>query len=340
MFAHACTRSALLVMAGIFFSRSDRNKRLAVREHSLPDQLGYIFAFMLVGRGLMMQLGYLALVLGGYTAIFIHYDAMGFGMSPAQLGVSEDDLLPGAFAPFTRDVNFAAGFDRWFLNLFPRGETWEMHPEGVQTLNFVPSIATMVIGVMAGELLRTREEPELKFNALLMAGVPCLMFGVLLGISFCPIISRLWTASWVFVSAAFVRGRCRRSIGWWRSQGDACGYGRWPCSGEFPPGVSGLGTPGDHQSSLRSSCISGRACSVVLMVRPGRACPCWGDLAGLRRTRALILRADLKDHDCNFHVLGGASAMPTAKAAILEQFHEPLRLCEYPCRNRWSSAPP
>ena len=205
MFAHACTRSALLVMAGIFLQSVGQEQTDWQFANILCQiGLGYIFAFMLVGRGLMMQLGYLALVLGGYTAIFIHYDAMGFGMSPAQLGVSEDDLLPGAFAPFTRDVNFAAGFDRWFLNLFPRGETWEMHPEGVQTLNFVPSIATMVIGVLAGELLRTREEPELKFNALLMAGVPCLMFGVLLGISFCPIISRLWTASWVFVSAAFV----------------------------------------------------------------------------------------------------------------------------------------
>lgn len=205
MFAHACGRAGLFVALGVFIQSAGQDQTDWQFTNVLCQiGLGYVFAFMMVGRGMVMQLGYLALVLGGYTAIFIHYDAMGFGLSAAELGVSEDDLLPGAFAPFTRDVNFAAGFDRWFLNLFPRDESWQLHPEGMQTLNFIPIVATMLIGVMAGELMRAREEPELKFNALLMAGVPCLLLGVLLGISFCPIISRLWTASWVFVSAAFV----------------------------------------------------------------------------------------------------------------------------------------
>lgn len=47
------------------------------------------------------------------------------------------------------------GLRPWFLNLFPRPEPFLYDPLGNQTLNFVPTIATMTIGVGAGELLRS-----------------------------------------------------------------------------------------------------------------------------------------------------------------------------------------
>ena len=64
---------------------------------------------------------------------------------------------PGFFAHWNKNRNAAAAFDRWFLNLFPRpdGKPFVVNEGGYATLNFVPSIATMIFGVLAGELLRS-----------------------------------------------------------------------------------------------------------------------------------------------------------------------------------------
>ena len=48
-------------------------------------------------------------------------------------------------------VNAAAAFDQWFLNLFPREATFVYNSGGYQTLNFVPSMATMLLGLIAGD---------------------------------------------------------------------------------------------------------------------------------------------------------------------------------------------
>ena len=48
----------------------------------------------------------------------------------------------------------ARAFDSWFLNLFPRERPFVFNGGGYLTLNFVPSLATMIFGLLAGELLR------------------------------------------------------------------------------------------------------------------------------------------------------------------------------------------
>ena len=54
--------------------------------------------------------------------------------------------LPGFAAHWERNANVAAQFDRWFLNRFPRAEgtPFTYNEGGYTTLNFVPSIATML----------------------------------------------------------------------------------------------------------------------------------------------------------------------------------------------------
>ena len=63
--------------------------------------------------------------------------------------------MNGAFAHWNKNANVAADFDRWLLNLFPgpSNEAFRFNPGGYATLNFIPSIATMIFGVLAGELL-------------------------------------------------------------------------------------------------------------------------------------------------------------------------------------------
>ena len=70
--------------------------------------------------------------------------------------------MRGFFAHWNKNTNVAAAFDRWFLNLFPRAsnDPFLFNPGGYATLNFIPSIATMIFGVLAGELLRSKSEPS------------------------------------------------------------------------------------------------------------------------------------------------------------------------------------
>ena len=71
-------------------------------------------------------------------------------------------MMTGFFAHWNKNANVAAAFDRWFLNLFPHpaDHPFVFNEGGYATLNFVPSIATMLFGVLAGELLRSRPEPR------------------------------------------------------------------------------------------------------------------------------------------------------------------------------------
>src|SRR5207253_3498083 len=66
--------------------------------------------------------------------------------------------LTGFFEHWDKNTNAAHWFDTWFLNLFPRRTPFEYNSGGYETLNFIPSMATMALGLMAGELLRRSEE--------------------------------------------------------------------------------------------------------------------------------------------------------------------------------------
>ncbi len=205
MFGHAFTRAIILVLLGVFLSSIGLDRTNWVFTNVLSQiGLGYCFVFLLWRTGAVMQISYIAAVLLGYGAMFFYHDLMDVGMSLADLGLPESGTLSGWFAPFSAHTNFAATFDRWFLNLFPRSDFWMMDAEGSHTLNFVPAVATMVMGLMAGELLRSNDDPDVKFQKLLLAGVPCLVVGVFAGVTICPIVKRIWTPSWVLFSGAFV----------------------------------------------------------------------------------------------------------------------------------------
>jgi heparan-alpha-glucosaminide N-acetyltransferase len=205
MLGHAAVRAVTLIVLGVLLTSTAAGRTTWEFSNVLSQiGMGYLVVFLLWRQSPVLQVGYVAAVFLGYAGMFYYYDWVESGLRAADLGLAKSDMLPGLFAPFTRDVNFAAGFDRWFLNLFPRGELFVKHQEGLQTLNFVPTIATMVLGLMAGELLQSTDRPEQKFNKLLMAGVACLVLGVAAGITICPIVKRIWTPSWVLFSSAFV----------------------------------------------------------------------------------------------------------------------------------------
>jgi predicted acyltransferase len=92
-------------------------------------------------------------------------------------------LLPGK--------NFATWVDRLVLGRFHFGEnTW--------FVTYPAFASSIMLGVLAGHLLRSERQPRIKCALLAAAGVVCLAVGLLLSLAF-PIIKLLWTSSFVLV---------------------------------------------------------------------------------------------------------------------------------------------
>jgi heparan-alpha-glucosaminide N-acetyltransferase len=92
------------------------------------------------------------------------------------------------------------------LNLFPRpdGKAYERNGGGYQTLNFLPSIGTMLLGLLAGGLLQSRVGKWKKLMYLILAGAACMAIALPMGWFLCPVVKRIWTPSWVLFSGAWV----------------------------------------------------------------------------------------------------------------------------------------
>ena len=106
---------------------------------------------------------------------------------------------------WARGDNVAARFDLWFINLFPAAEPFTGNSGGYTTLNFVPSIVTMLAGVLTGETLRATRDPIDCARRLALASLAAIFLGwVLDQTGLCPSIKRLWTPSWVLISSGLI----------------------------------------------------------------------------------------------------------------------------------------
>lgn len=233
-FGHAVRRSILLVLLGIFLS-SNGSPRANFSFVNVLSQigLGYTFVFLLLRcRTRVQAIAVLVILVADWSAFAL------FPTQPVQDYFGSEPLpghwkfQTGLFEHWEKHANAGGAFDRWFLNLFPRDEHFLRNEGGYTTLNFIPSIATMLIGVMAGEWLRSKERPRRKILVLFLCGAFCLIAGQTMGQTVCPIVKRLWTPSWVLYSA-----------GWtlWLLAGfygviDVAGWRRWA----FPFVVVGM----------------------------------------------------------------------------------------------------
>jgi predicted acyltransferase len=208
--AHAAWRSLLLVLLGVFLSSNGAKETHWTFVNVLSQiGLGYLFLVLLEGRGLRVQVAALASILAGYWLLFALYPVAGPDFDWARVGTHDSQRFSGFAAHWSMNANAGSRFDQWFLNLFPG--TFVADLGGYATLNFIPSTATMLVGVMAGELLRGPRLPMEKFKLLLAAGGACFAAGILCDPEIlpfvrkawvlCPIVKRIWTPSWaVFCS--------------------------------------------------------------------------------------------------------------------------------------------
>jgi heparan-alpha-glucosaminide N-acetyltransferase len=204
MVAHAFRRALVLVVLGIVLRSLGRPQTYFTFEDTLTQiGLGYGFLFVLALRPRREQWLALALILVAFWAAFALYPAPGPGYDWESVGVPRDfvGLQTGFAAHWNKNENFSAQFDRWFLNLFPREQPYGYNKGGYQTLSFVPTLGTMILGLLAGGVLRSERSAREKRRWLVVAGVVALASGFVLGaLGLCPIVKRIWTPSWVLWS--------------------------------------------------------------------------------------------------------------------------------------------
>jgi predicted acyltransferase len=207
LFAHALYRSVVLVLLAIFLSSQGSRRTNFVFTNVLAQiGLGYAFVFLVLGLRPRLQFAIALAILVGDWLLFAIYPADHGHLFMGPMGVDlEGRYLPGYYAHWNKDLNVAAAFDRYFLNLFPRpgGSPFVISPGGYATLNFLPSIATMIFGVLAGELLRSNRSAADKFKVLLVAGAVGWALGSWMDYNVCPLVKRIWTPSWVVFSTGW-----------------------------------------------------------------------------------------------------------------------------------------
>ncbi len=205
MFRHAFFRSIVLVLLGVFLRSNGRSETYWTFEDVVSQiGMGYLFLFLLWGRSAKVQFSAALLVLIGYWALFALWPLPSADYDYAAAGVDPhwEYNLSGFAAHWNKNTNPAHAFDVWFLNLFPRSTPFQNNGGGYHTLSFIPSLATMIFGLMAGELLRSDRSGSRKFLVLVAAGALGMAVGYALDFyDICPVVKRIWTPSWAIYSS-------------------------------------------------------------------------------------------------------------------------------------------
>ena len=208
MFGHAVWRALLLVLLAVFLTSASSRQTDWIFTNVLAQiGLGYTFLFLLYFTKPRTQwLAAFGILFAYWLAFALHPVApASFDWKSVGVPANWPHHLTGFGAHWEKNANVAATFDLWFLNLFPRQAPFAFNVGGYQTLNFVPSLATMIFGMIAGRLLRSETALSEKLKRLVLAGVAGMVVGALLHFAgLCPIVKRIWTPSWVLFSGGLV----------------------------------------------------------------------------------------------------------------------------------------
>jgi heparan-alpha-glucosaminide N-acetyltransferase len=210
LLAHAVWRSLILIALGIFLRSIDKSQTYFTFEDTLTQiGLGYTFVFLLAWTKPRWQAVAVAVILVGYWLAFALHPLPSAGFDYHTVGVSADwhaaHGLSGFAAHWDKNTNFAAAADVWFLNLFPRSARFAYNSGGYLTLSFIPTLATMLLGLLAGNLLRDPKWTGARRALILVAsGLAGLALGMILDVTgICPSVKRIWTPSWVLFSGGW-----------------------------------------------------------------------------------------------------------------------------------------
>ncbi len=208
LLGHTLRRSAILILLGIFLRSMGRPQTYWTFEDTLTQiGLGYTLLFLLAFASRRIQAGVFAAILVGFWAAFALYPLPPATFDYASVGVPAGwpHLYTGFLAHFNMNSNLAWAFDTWFLNLFPRESPFVFNDGGWSTLSFIPTLATMMLGMWSGEWLKSPRTAAEKLKGLVVSGIALALAGLLLQwLGLCPIVKRIWTSSYTLYSGGLV----------------------------------------------------------------------------------------------------------------------------------------
>jgi predicted acyltransferase len=204
LLAHTIKRSVILILLGILLRSIGDTQTYFTFEDTLTQiGMGYTFLVLLGFYSQRVQITALVVILVGYWLAFALYPLPGANFDYATAGVPPnwEHNLHGFAAHWNKNTNLAWATDRWFLNLFPRKSPFTNNEGGYSTLSFIPTLGTMILGLLAGNMLNSLRNPSEKLRFFLKMGAGLVLLGVVLhftGIN--PIVKRIWTPAWTIFS--------------------------------------------------------------------------------------------------------------------------------------------
>ena len=250
MIGHAFWRAFILIALGIALRSVRHTQTYFTFEDTLTQiGLGYGFLFLLALRPKRDQWIAFGLILVGYWAAFAAYPLPGPDFDYPAVGVPADwpHHLKGFAAHWDMNSNLAWAFDKWFLNLFPREKPFLYNDGAWSTLSFIPTLGTMILGLLAGGVLRDdRRTPADRVRFLAIAGVAGLVSAWIFdALGICPIVKRIWTSTFTL----WTGGICLLILAFAYQVIDVMGHRRWA----FPLIVIGMNSIAAY--CLHSLCV-------------------------------------------------------------------------------------
>lgn len=235
MWGHALLRALLLVLLGVFLRSIGKPMTDWTFEDTLSQiGLGYPFLFALGFAGVRARWMVLTAILAGYWVFFALYTpAPDHTAAMANVAAGWPHDFTRFAAHWNLNNNAAWAFDRWFMNLFPRTKEFVGNSGGYSTLSFIPTLGTMILGLIAGQWLKERRDAKQTIRLFIIAGAVSMALGLLLHVSgVCPSVKKIWTPAWTFYSG----GWCFWMMAAFYAVIDVAGWKRWA----FPFVVIGM----------------------------------------------------------------------------------------------------
>lgn len=208
MWLHGLGRALILVLLGVALRSTHAPQTNWTLEDTLSQiGLGYPILFALGFARVRTQWLALVTILVGYWLAFALYPVVP-DFPYDKVGVSAQWLQEhghtGFAAHWQKNSNFAWAADKMILNWFPRAKPWEFNGGGYSTLSFIPTLGTMLLGLLAGGVIRSDRTPGARIKWLALAGGIALAAGWALDAAgICPVVKRIWTPSWTLFSGGW-----------------------------------------------------------------------------------------------------------------------------------------
>jgi predicted acyltransferase len=207
MWFHTIRRSLILILLGIFLrSMSSTQTNFTFEDTLTQIGLGYPFLFALGFRSERVQWTALTCILLAYGIFFAAYPLPGPYFDWTETGNTTDweYNLHGFAAHWNKNTNAAWAFDRWFMNLFPRENPFLNNGGGYSTLSFIPTLGTMILGLIAGKWLKNAQSPSWLLKRFIVTALILFAASIILNLTgINPIVKRIWTPAWTLFSGGW-----------------------------------------------------------------------------------------------------------------------------------------